>query len=70
MAGIAFFIIYRVTRSKNTVPESILKKRKAVEKLNADRAVKAAETKKANKAKRQVIFKRAEQYVKEYRAKE
>ncbi|KAJ3009715.1 UNVERIFIED_CONTAM: 60S ribosomal protein L7 [Siphonaria sp. JEL0065] len=55
---------------KTVVPESILKKRKTLEKVNADRAAKAVQTKKDNKAKRQVIFKRAEQYVKEYRAKE
>jgi len=69
------FNIHRTTRSasparKTTVPESIIKKRKAVEKMNADRAAKAVETKKENKAKRQVIFKRAEQYAREYSAKE
>ncbi|KAI9011524.1 ribosomal protein L30, ferredoxin-like fold domain-containing protein [Gaertneriomyces semiglobifer] len=56
--------------AKQFVPESVLKKRKAVEKVAAERAAAAVERKKANKAKRKVIFKRAEQYVKEYRAKE
>ncbi|KAJ3047154.1 60S ribosomal protein L7 [Rhizophlyctis rosea] len=55
---------------KTFVPESILKKRKATEKIAAERAVADVERKKANKQKRKVIFKRAEQYVKEYRAKE
>ncbi|KAI8815332.1 ribosomal protein L30, ferredoxin-like fold domain-containing protein [Cladochytrium replicatum] len=52
------------------VPESVLKKRKALEKVAAERAQKTIEIRKAAKAKRAVIFKRAEQYVKEYRAKE
>ncbi|KAJ3243020.1 60S ribosomal protein L7 [Chytriomyces hyalinus] len=53
-----------------TVPESVLKKRKTLEKINADRAAKAVIAKKDAKNKRQVIFKRAESYVKEYRSKE
>eukprot|EP00127_Corallochytrium_limacisporum_P006733 Clim_evm3s235 gene=Clim_evmTU3s235 len=53
-----------------TVPESVLKKRKAVEKARAQKAAELAETKKANKAKRREIFKRAEKYVKEYRNQE
>lgn len=52
---------------KTTVPESILKKRKAVEKSRAERTAAQLATRKANLAKRKVIFKRAEQYVKEYR---
>lgn len=52
------------------VPESLLKKRKANEKLAAERASQAITDKKNRKAKRQVIFKRAETYVKEYRATE
>ncbi|KAL2919903.1 60S ribosomal protein L7 [Polyrhizophydium stewartii] len=56
--------------AKRVTPESVLKKRKAVEKLAAERAAKAVQAKKDNKTKRQTIFKRAEAYVKEYRAKE
>lgn len=53
-----------------TVPQSILKKRKAVEQaLAAQAAIKAEQAKKAEE-KSQVAFKRAEQYVKEYREKE
>ncbi|KAJ3333021.1 60S ribosomal protein L7 [Blyttiomyces sp. JEL0837] len=53
-----------------TVPESVLKKRKTLEKIQADRAARLVESKKDAKNKRKVIFKRAEQYVKEYRSKE
>lgn len=49
------------------VPESVLKKRKSVEKIQAARQQRAAAQKKANAAKRKVIFKRAEKYVREYR---
>ncbi|KAF7323107.1 hypothetical protein HMN09_00090900 [Mycena chlorophos] len=52
------------------VPETLLKKRKQNEKAREDRLAAAAAAKKASKAKRKVIFKRAESYVKEYRAKE
>jgi len=58
------------TNDSIMVPETLLKKRKSQEK---DREVKLAErekTKKANKEKRGVIFKRAESYVKEYRDQE
>merc|ERR1711998_789159 len=50
------------------VPENVLKKRKTQEKLSADKAAAAAETKKANKDKRIQMYKSAEKYVKEYRA--
>lgn len=53
-----------------TVPESVLKKRKAVEKNQARLAAAALEAKKQKKAARRVIFKRAEAYVKEYRNNE
>ncbi|EDV19358.1 expressed hypothetical protein [Trichoplax adhaerens] len=53
-----------------TLPESVLKKRKALEKLRAEKEKLKIDTRKANKNKRRVIFKRAEQYVKEYRLKE
>jgi len=49
------------------VPETLLKKRKTSEKTIAERKAAAVERKTANKAKREVIFKRAEKYVKEYR---
>ncbi|KAJ3100522.1 60S ribosomal protein L7 [Phlyctochytrium planicorne] len=55
---------------KATVPESVLKKRKTLEKLQAERAAKALVAQKEKREKRKVIFKRAEQYVKEYRSKE
>jgi len=49
------------------VPETILKKRKTVQKLKAERATKLQQDIAAAKAKRKVIFKSAEKYVKEYR---
>jgi len=52
------------------VPETLLKKRKAAEKTAEVRAAERAEKKSASKAKRDVIFKRAEKYVKEYRETE
>ncbi|TRM62594.1 ribosomal protein L30, ferredoxin-like fold domain-containing protein [Schizophyllum amplum] len=52
------------------VPETLLKKRKQTEKSREERLAKAAEAKKASLAKRKVIFKRAEAYVKEYQGKE
>ncbi|ODV92777.1 hypothetical protein CANCADRAFT_1370 [Tortispora caseinolytica NRRL Y-17796] len=55
------------TNNISQVPETILKKRKATEKAAAERAVNAEARKKAAKEKREVIFKRAEKYVKEYR---
>ena len=47
-----------------------MKKRKTTEKIAAARLAEAVQRKKENKEKRKVIFKRAESYVKEYRAKE
>ncbi|KAI7836493.1 hypothetical protein COHA_009643 [Chlorella ohadii] len=52
------------------VPESILKKRKRDEDWAAKKAAAAAEAKQKGKAQRKEIFKRAEAYVKEYRAQE
>jgi 60S ribosomal protein uL30 len=52
------------------VPESFLKKRKTLEEVAAARATALAAKRKARKASRKVVFKRAEKYVKEYRAKE
>ena len=54
----------------NTVPESVLKKRKAVEKTAAARVAHQKAQAKKNKESRKVAFKRAESYVKEYRQKE
>ncbi|KAI3625448.1 hypothetical protein CBS9595_000809 [Malassezia furfur] len=52
------------------VPETLLKKRKTDSKLREEKQAKAVELRKARKQKRAVIFKRAEQYVKEYKALE
>jgi large subunit ribosomal protein L7e len=52
------------------VPETILKKRKQTEKAREERLAAATAARKAAKAKRKVIFKRAEAYVNEYRSKE
>jgi len=49
------------------IPETLLKKRKSQEQARAARIAELQKKKKANKAKRGVIFKRAESYVKEYR---
>jgi large subunit ribosomal protein L7e len=54
------------TKDQVLIPESLLKKRKTQEKTQAERDAVRAEKKKASKAKREVIFKRAESYVKEY----
>jgi len=51
-------------------PESFLKKRKAADAIKAKRAAAAADLKKKKAVVRREIFKRAEKYVKEYRAKE
>ena len=53
-----------------TVPETILKKRKQRAQQKAKALQKAIKDRKIRKTKRQTIFKRAEQYVKEYRQKE
>lgn len=49
------------------VPESVLKKRRTVEAVKAKRVAKAAQEKKHRKTVRQIAFKSAEKYVKEYR---
>ncbi|KAK0450963.1 60S ribosomal protein L7 [Armillaria borealis] len=58
------------TASAIEVPETLLKKRKQNEKAREERLAAATAARKASKAKRTVIFKRAEAYVKEYQAKE
>jgi large subunit ribosomal protein L7e len=52
------------------VPETLLKKRKNQEKAVFERSKALKEKRKASRAKRAVIFKRADQYIREYRAKE
>lgn len=53
-----------------TVPESVLKRRKAVEKLAAARLVQRADQLKKNKRMETLAFKRAEEYAREYIQKE
>jgi len=53
-----------------SVPETLLKRRKNLESIKAARAVANVKRKKSLKEKRRVIFKKAEKYAKEYRAKE
>ncbi|KAK1227609.1 60S ribosomal protein L7 [Marasmius sp. AFHP31] len=52
------------------VPETLLKKRKQNEKAREERLAAATAARKSRLAKRKVIFKRAESYVKEYLSKE
>eukprot|EP00871_Galdieria_phlegrea_P003575 jgi/Galph1/4218/GphlegSOOS_G2838.1 len=56
--------------NNSKVPETILKKKALREKLRAKKAAAAAKQKKKEAERRNEIFKRAEQYVKEYREKE
>merc|ERR1712156_633834 len=53
-----------------SVPVTLLKRQKNIERVQAARTIAAQKKKKALKAKRGVIFKRAMSYAKEYRAKE
>jgi len=55
------------TSEQILVPETLLKKRKSIEKQKEERTSALKERKVASKAKRETIFKRAESYVKEYR---
>lgn len=48
-------------------PESLLKKRKTMEKIKNARRIAKLNARKKQKASRKIIFKRAENYVKEYR---
>jgi large subunit ribosomal protein L7e len=52
------------------VPESVLKKRKTLDEVKAKRAAAKTDMIKKKKVTRKEIFKRAEKYVKEYRASE
>jgi hypothetical protein len=62
--------VSRVVLSSPRVPESLLKKRKQQGALAVKKAADAAVAKKTAAAARKTIFKRAEAYVKEYRATE
>merc|ERR1712054_214747 len=55
------------TNDQIMVPETLLKKRKSQEKARAERTEAQQKKKAGSKEKRQVIFQRAEKYVKEYR---
>ncbi|EDU51125.1 RpmD Ribosomal protein L30 L7E [Pyrenophora tritici-repentis] len=55
------------TQNDITVSENLLKKRKSQEKAREERAIATREKRDKNKKKREVIFTRAEKYVKEYR---
>eukprot|EP01098_Paradermamoeba_levis_P003460 TRINITY_DN1575_c0_g1_i1.p1 TRINITY_DN1575_c0_g1~~TRINITY_DN1575_c0_g1_i1.p1 ORF type:complete len:249 (-),score=88.31 TRINITY_DN1575_c0_g1_i1:120-866(-) len=52
------------------VPESVLKKRKSVQRLRAIQKAEKVALGRRNRTNRKVIFKRAEQYVKEYHSAE
>merc|ERR1712198_208252 len=52
------------------VPESLLKRQKNLERVKSSRAIAVVKRRKALKEKRRVIYKKAEKYAKEYRAKE
>jgi large subunit ribosomal protein L7e len=52
------------------VPETILKKRKTVQERKAEAESKRKDDRKKGKTTRRIIFKRAEQYIKEYRKME
>jgi len=57
-------------QSTPVVPETLLKRSKNLERLRASRAVASIKRKKSLKEKRRVVYKRAEQYAKEYSVKE
>merc|ERR1739845_25972 len=58
------------TTAVPSVPVTMVKRQKNIERVQAARAIAAQKKKKALKAKRGVIFKKAMAYSKEYRAKE
>jgi len=58
------------TAAVPSVPETMLKRAKNLERVKASRALAAVKQRKALKEKRGVIFKRAAKHAKEYRAKE
>ena len=58
-----------MAESKVVVPESVLKKRKREEEWALAKKQSAEAAKKTNAANRKLIYKRAEQYAKEYAEK-
>ncbi len=60
---------YFIGTMAGAVPETVLKKRKRDEEWATKKAAQQAEAKTKARASRKEIFKRAEQYVKEYREK-
>lgn len=58
------------TKSAVSVPETVLKKRRTLQTGKVEAEKKRAEQKKKLKSTRKIIFKRAEQYIKEYRSTE
>merc|ERR1712212_1121732 len=58
------------TEAVPSVPVTMLKRQKNIERVQAARAIATQKRKKALKAKRGVVYKRAMAYAKEYRAKE
>ncbi|KAJ2078358.1 60S ribosomal protein L7 [Coemansia sp. RSA 988] len=59
-----------MSSDKVLAPETLLKQRKHAQKAAADKAAAKSAARLENRKKRQVIFKRAEQYVNEYRQTE
>eukprot|EP00161_Ancyromonas_sigmoides_P004551 TRINITY_DN14615_c0_g1_i1.p2 TRINITY_DN14615_c0_g1~~TRINITY_DN14615_c0_g1_i1.p2 ORF type:complete len:268 (-),score=153.19 TRINITY_DN14615_c0_g1_i1:44-775(-) len=55
---------------KNTIPETLLKKRKTQQQVKADRVARATAKRATRASKRGEIFQRAEKYVREYRSSE
>jgi large subunit ribosomal protein L7e len=55
------------TQDNILIPETLLKKRKSHERAREERAITTREKRDKNSKKREVIFQRAEKYVKEYR---
>merc|ERR1719376_1555131 len=53
-----------------SIPATLLKRQKNLERVKASRAIAVIKRQKSLKQKRGVIFKKAQQYAKEYRAKE
>jgi large subunit ribosomal protein L7e len=58
------------TITPTAIPESVLKKRKTLQVLAAKRAERAAAAKKKQVSRTKLSFKRAEKYIKEYKAAE
>lgn len=63
-------IIIAYYSKQTSAPESFLRKRKAADEFNARADAQLAERKSKNEKNSQILFKRAEQYVKEYKSQE